>query len=168
MNKRLWGNLILILLSAALIGLAFYGPTPQDKNWQDLPPLTSLQAEQIQRIRIQKSHHAAMLLQRENNHWRMIKPQQAAANLNRIKQLLRISHTEVVRQLDAQQADLAQLGLQPPLLQLQLNDEKLGFGRTDPIHHLRYVLYQGKINLIRDGFQHHLQAPVSDWQQSTP
>ena len=125
-----------------------------------LPPLTPLQPQQIERIRISDSAGRDIRLEKRAGHWWL---EQAPANAGRIEQLLGISTTPSLRRFPIPQRRLAEFGLAPPTLRLWLNDLELDFGTTDPINGWRYVLTGGQIHLIGDGFQHHLIAPASSF-----
>jgi hypothetical protein len=125
---------------------------------QPLPPLTPLQPQQIERIRISDDTGRDIRLEKRAGRWWL---GQAPANQERIEQLLGICTTPSLRRLPATERRLAEFGLAPPPLRLWLNDLELDFGTTDPINGWRYVLTGGQIHLIGDGFQHHLSAPVT-------
>ncbi|MEN8167927.1 MAG: hypothetical protein ABFR65_10690 [Pseudomonadota bacterium] len=156
MSRRILLNLLLsglILLLALLVW--WLQPIP-------LPPLTPLLPEQIDRIHISDTTGREIRLHRQAGEWRL---KQAPANAQRIEQLLGICTTPSLRRFPAPLERLEEFGLTPPAIRLRLNDLELGFGNTDPLNGWRYVRLGDSIHLIGDGFQHHLTAPASTYQQ---
>jgi hypothetical protein len=152
MSRRSLINLLLSTLVLALaLGIWWLQP-------QGLPPLTPLQAGQIERIRISDTTGREIRLEKRAGHWWR---EQTPANEPRIAQLLGICTTPSLRRFPIGEKQLAEFGLAPPALHLWLNDLELAFGSTDPINGWRYVRLEGWIHLIGDGFQHHLSAPAS-------
>lgn len=98
----------------------------------------------------------------------MIAPHAVPANEPRIQTLARIAVTPVFQTLAAPTGRLAEFGLAPPGVRLRLNDLLLELGTTDPIHFMRYVLLEGELRLINDGFQHHLLAPAEAFVSHQP
>ncbi|MGD8589262.1 MAG: hypothetical protein PVG22_10575 [Chromatiales bacterium] len=152
MSRRSLLNLLLSLLVLGLILLVWW------LQPQGLPPLTSLQPEQVERIRISDARGRDIRLEKRSGHWWL---DQTPANEPRIEQLLGICTTPSLRRFPTAQRAMAEFGLADPALRLWLNDLELAFGTTDPINGWRYVRLDGQIHLIGDGFQHHLTAPAA-------
>ena len=152
MSRR---SLLNLGLSALVLGLILWVWWLQP---QGLPPLTLLQPQQVEHIRISDDTGRDIRLEKHAGHWWL---EQAPANEGRIEQLLGICSTPSLRRLQVPEQRLAEFGLAPPSLHLWLNDLELAFGTTDPINGWRYVLTGGQIHLIGDGFQHHLSASAA-------
>jgi len=152
MSRRSLLNLSLTLLVLGLI-LWVWRLQPQP-----LPPLTPLQPQQVERIRISDDKGREIRLAKRAGHWWL---DQSPADEERIEQLLGICTTPSLRRFPGAEKHLAEFGLDPPALRLWLNDLQLDFGTTDPINGWRYVLTGGQIHLIGDGFRHHLSAPAA-------
>jgi hypothetical protein len=157
MSRR---NLLNLLLSTLVLSLILWVWRLQP---QDLPPLTSLQPQQVERIRISDTGGREILLEKRAGDWWL---EQTPANEPRIEQLLRICTTPSLRRFPVAARAMAKFGLTDPTLRLWLNDLELAFGTTDPINGWRYVRLDGQIHLIGDGFRHHLIAPAAAFVES--
>jgi hypothetical protein len=146
-------NLLLFAI-AGLLGLLAWLSQPSPP-----PPLTLLDPQQISRIRISDLQGDETSLLRLENHW-MIGDR--PADQSRVRQLLKICQTPSLRRFTAPD-DLAPYGLTPAPIVMTLDDSTLSFGNIDPVNGWRYVLYQGEVHLIADGFYHHLIAPAEAW-----
>ncbi|MBL3588200.1 MAG: hypothetical protein JMN24_00205 [gamma proteobacterium endosymbiont of Lamellibrachia anaximandri] len=156
MSRRTWINLLLFALLCLLAALGWWlQPTP-------LPPLTDLDPDEINNIRISDNSGRAIRLHKSDGIWRI---GQTPADSSRIRQLLEISRTPSFDRFPAPEHQLEAFGLQPSAIRLQLDDLELAFGNNDPINNLRYVQINNLIHRIGDGFQHHLTAPETAWQK---
>jgi len=155
-------NLALAALVALLVLVVLFAPDPE----RDLPPepgpLTGLNPESLQEIRIHRNPGQTLVFRREHGRWRMTAPFAISAHQDRLQALSRIAATPSHRSFPADQANLAELGLTPAPLGLQLNGLTLEIGGTEPIRRRRYVLLDGHVHLIDDLFQHHLLAAAAD------
>ncbi|MCF6283348.1 MAG: DUF4340 domain-containing protein [Candidatus Polarisedimenticolaceae bacterium] len=149
---------LLLLLLPLLVAITWFQPG-LDKP--QIHPLTQLPADRINTIQIRKKSGTLIKLQRESGGWMMQSPTPGAANSQRINELLGISQTESHLSFPAEDEKLAEYGLSPPRIVLQLNELQLLFGDNDPVYQRRYVKVAGQIHLIDDGFQHHLLAKPS-------
>ncbi len=149
MSRRSLINLILLGLTT-FAGLLIWQLQPDP-----LPPLTSLQPDQIHSIRITDPAGRDIQLNKTAGQWRL---NQSAANTQRIEQLLGISTTLSLQRFPVPMERLGEFGLQPPGIRLWLNEIELDFGTTDPIRGWRYVQQGDQLHLIGDGFYHHLSA----------
>jgi len=147
----------LLLAALLLLGLLIWWlqPTP-------LPPLTPLQAGQIERIRLLGKGREIDLRRHDGHWWLGDRP----ANEGRIQQLLGIARTPSLRRIPVAQGRLAEFGLASPSIRLWLDGLELQFGDSDPINGWRYVRIGDQIHLIGDGFRHHLLAPPTAYLQA--
>ena len=70
------------------------------------------------------------------------------------------------RRFTAAEAELAELGLDPAPVRLELDGELLEIGGTEPIRRLRYVRIGEWIHLTDDLFLHHLLAAPEAFLQA--
>ena len=152
MTHKLRINLILVVI-VALLALLVWQSQPQP-----MALLSKLAAAEISHITI--SHGRDNLSMRlEQGQW-LIDGQPGLTS--RIEQLLTISQTPSLNRFPAP-SDLSPFGLKNPAVVLQLNQERFSFGDIDPLNGWRYVLYNGMIHLIGNGYHHHLTAPLDAW-----
>lgn len=156
MTRRTTINLGLFVFVLALAGAAFLA-SEQDSA-ETYPPLTGLSPASINDIRIKGQSGRLIHLERQGGEWIMTLPQRRLADTQRINGLLRIATTPSFLQVPARGRTLEDYGLAAPTAMLTLNDRRLSFGSTEPVNFRRYVLIDGLINLIDDGFFHHLVA----------
>jgi hypothetical protein len=156
MHPRLRLNLILLAL-VALLGLwVWQAQSP------GFTPLTPLDPAQVKQIAIGDLSGRQVNLQKRDGVWYS---GALPANTQRIEQLLGICQTPSLERFLAP-TELTPFGLDPAPIQLQLDGLLLKIGASDPIHGWRYVLIEGEIHLIADGFYHHLTAPPEAWLEN--
>lgn len=154
-------NLALLLLVLLLAALVWWSDPEQTQS--QFAPLTELLPEQINSVLISNQTGPAFRLQRENQEWRMTEPYQVMANKVRVERLLSILTSLVYTQFAAEQRNLAEFGLQPPLGLLRLNQLEIRVGDTEPINHYRYLAIGDSIVLIKDQFPHLLFASAESF-----
>lgn len=165
MNPRWWLNLGLTAMIGGLAAIAYFKPgvdRPAAK-----PALSTLSADNIQSISIERPGQEAIVLEKTGAHWRLTAPFRARANRFRIDNLLRIATAESEARLPAEEATLAQFGLAKPLLGVRFNGELFQFGAMHPLKQQLYVRYQDSVHLIG---AHHFQpaaARVNDFISSS-
>ena len=159
-------NLALAGVVALLALAALYGPEPGDTLAE--APLTVLDPGKIRQIRIDRRGRDPIAFERDADGWGMTAPYRIAANGDKLQALARIASTPSHRSFPAGQADLAELGLAPASLHLELDGLTLEIGGTEPIRRRRYVRLEGRIHLIADLFQHHLLAAAAAFVAPTP
>ena len=126
-------------------------------------PLTDLKAEEINFIRITDNHGRELVMERQQGRWMMTAPYKKPANEQRIKQLLGITTTRSFSRFTIPETRLAEFGLDPAPIHLQLNRTRLAFGGNEPIQFRRYVRIGDQLHLISNGFHHHLMAQADDF-----
>ena len=159
---RRWQVDLLLLAVAALLGVLVW-LTPDDALPPDVRPLTQLQQEAIDRIRISNGKQAVTQLQRHDGGWWMSQPYQVAANEQRISALLNILTTPSLERFALPDGGLEAFGLKPPRPQIDFNDLRLTLGGNHPYNHYRYLLIGSMLHLIRDVYPHHFLAPAEDF-----
>jgi hypothetical protein len=153
-SHKLRLNLILVAI-IALLALLVWQSQPQP-----METLSKLEPAEIRTITISTdtTSHTMRLVEGQ---WVI---EGTAGLSSRIEQLLTISQTPSLSRFAAP-ADLKPFGLDKPKWVLQLNQEQFFFGNIEPLNGWRYVLHDGVIHLIGNGFQHHLAAPIAAWQE---
>jgi len=154
MNRWTRTNLLLAVLVAALLA-AHLWPAGSTEH----PPLTGLAEAEITSVRVERSDRLRLALRRDEKAWQLTHPQQAAAQTQRVRQLLAIARAPVQQAFPATE-DLARYGLAMPAAVLQLNNLRLLFGDRDPSQTSRYVLVNDRISVIDDVFFNLLSLPA--------
>jgi len=154
-------NLGLFLLVLLLALMVYF--EPGKKTVIEKIPLTSLQPEEVDFIRISDNRGRDIVLEKQQGRWQMISPYRKPANEQRINQLLDITTTRSFSQFKAPKERLAEFGLAPASIYLQLNNVKLEIGGNESIQFRRYVRIADQVHLINNGYHHHLMAQADDF-----
>ncbi len=158
MKPKLLLNLVLLVVLAALAGVAFFEPGKQEPK----PVyLTDLDVDAINRFEL--TNQESLVFEKRDGHWWLDSPIQAPANDIRIRQLLNIAKAESQAHYPVKPEDLAKFALDKPLAVLNLGRLTLLFGGLEPIDMLRYVQIGETLHLVSDDFSHHLLAKATDY-----
>ncbi len=158
-NLGLFGLVLLLVL------VAYFEPginLPVDKT-----PLTDLKAEEINFIRLTDNRGRELVMEQQQGRWIMTAPYKKPANEQRIRQLLDITTTRSFSCFSIPASRLAEFGLDPASIHLQLNETQLEFGGNEPTQFRRYVRIGDQLHLISNGFHHHLMAQADDFISKT-
>lgn len=166
MSSRTLINIGLFVLVALLGAIAVYDPGLEEQTRTTLP-LTQLQPDEIHTIRLSNPGNLSIELEKRDGVWHMTAPRKAAANADKIRQLLGIAITASHSRFPLPKERLAEFGLEPASIRLQLNELVLEFGDNDPLNFRRYVRIGDQLHLISNGFHHHLMAGIDDYLAST-
>ncbi len=165
MSRNVTVNLGLFLLVLLLSLVAYFEPginQPVEKI-----TLTHLTPKDVSYIRISDNRGRDLVMQKQQGHWLMINPYKKPANEQRINQLLDITTTRSFSQFKIPDGRLAEFGLEPPSIHLQLNDLMLEIGGNESIKFRRYVRVGEQLHLINNGYHHHLMAQADDFVSKT-
>lgn len=154
MSHRALLNIGLLVLLLALGLIAFYEPGLEGPPQAET--LTALSPQDIKRIRIERQGADAIVLERKDKQWWMVKPLTVAANTVRIEGLLRVLKARSLNRYGTAALDLTRLGLDPPKARLIVDGTTIDFGITEPLNHRRYVLAGGDVHLIEDTAYYYL------------
>lgn len=147
MDKRLAINLSLIGFIILLSVLVF---NTDNQSEQTLTRLSSIDQKTIHQIKILRKEVDDFEFEKQNDQWQLTKPQFFRANHARINAMLRMLNVESHSQLNPAEVNLKSLGLDNPVVIMNLNEHEFKFGNTDAIDQRRYVLYEDKIHLTND------------------
>lgn len=163
--RRLGGiNLGLALVAALLALVAWLEPGLDHPG--ELPPLTAITPGSVSSIRVFQSGKVSMALELTPDGWRLTAPHAGPADAERVRQLLGILQTPSLRELTVAPERYAAFGLDAPELVLEVDGLPIAFGGLDPVSSQRYVLVEGTVHLIGDGFRHHLLAGPEGFRPS--
>lgn len=151
-------NLLLAALVLTLGALLFFEPGKDPVETQTA--VSAQSPDRIRRITRTGPGEETLTLERQGPGWAMLAPYRVAADAARVRGLLAIAGEPSRARFPAVPGELAGFGLDPPGIRLELDDEQLGFGRTEPVHFRRYVLVGDHVHLIDDyGYRHLIAAP---------
>jgi len=147
MNKRWLLNLSLLGATVVLAVLAVWRPGIDQPV--AMPPITTVNAEQIRRITISRSETDRIELERVNVDWKMVKPVSGRANIFMVNDVLRILSAKNQQSLPPGAIEqLERFGLGIPAATVQLDQIEIRFGNTNPVNNLRYVMLQQQVAMI--------------------
>jgi hypothetical protein len=151
-----WTQANLALAACALVLLAV-DRWPVDST--QAATLTNLSPTTATTLRIERGRELRLAFQRAGEAWRLVHPRSAAADEDRVAQLLAVARAPVLQRFPAG-PDLAQFGLDSPTAVLQIDDTRLTFGDRDPTQHYRYVLFDDEVRVIDDVYFNLLSLPA--------
>ncbi|MBD3669875.1 MAG: DUF4340 domain-containing protein [Gammaproteobacteria bacterium] len=149
MNNRLWLN-SLLALGALVLGIVYFAAPDDQDHEARYQNTTSLQAEDVQRIRLQRRDEDDIVLRRRDSAWRIESPLSLPANPKRVETLLQLLRQEHHGRFTRDQVKLHEIGLDNPRVAVQYDDLRMAFGHTDPLSRRRYVLIQDQVYLLED------------------
>ncbi len=158
-NLGLFGLVLLLAL------VAYF--EPGIKQAAEKIPLTNLKPEEVDFIRISDNRGRDLVMERVQGRWQMRSPFKKPADEQRIRQLLNITTTRSFSRFALPEAQLAEFGLDPAPIHLQLNETRLEIGGNEPVQFRRYVRVGDQLHLISNGFHHHLMAQADDFVNKT-
>lgn len=154
MNRWTTVNLLLAGAAAVLLALDLWPDRPGDRA-----TLTPLTADEIRSVRVERAGRLELAFEHDRGDWQLTHPVQAPAEPRRVGQLLAIARAPVEHRFTAS-SDLAAYGLDPPKAVVQFNQNRLSFGERDPSQHGRYVLADGRIQVIDDVYFNLVTLPA--------
>jgi len=155
MNNKLLINLLLLVLVAILGLFAWLSP---DAEQQQVDRVTQVKPKAITTMLIKHPDGAVVSFERRGEHWFMRQPYALAANPVKMASLVRVVEAPALQSFPRPEQDrLGQFGLDRPI-QLKLNGDEFLFGGIEPISGHRYLLFNGRLMLIVDRFQHLLSS----------
>ncbi len=154
-------NWILIAVVAAL-GMAVYWQVNKEVA-QFEPPLSALDPAAIKQIRVTCLECVSRRFERVDRHWRMRQPYDLPADDTQVARLLSIATSAVRSRRSFSSLDAKKVGLDPPLMSLDLDGEHFDIGTTDAFNGDRYVRTGDTIAMVPDRFSPFLvAAPASE------
>jgi len=144
-------NTLLLAVVVIALGAGVYAEVQREQGM--LPtPLTTLDPQNVKTLTIRCRDCRERRFEHRANGWWMTQPYPLRADAAAVSRLLIIAGAPVRKTLDANAYDLANLGLDKPVVTLQLDEVALEFGGEDPIEHDRYVRTAGKLVRVPDRF----------------
>lgn len=136
-------NLLLLAVAAGLFTLLAIDERQEKaaiaKAIERQPPLTALDANAIQRIRLRNTGSPDIVLEKTGSGWQLREPVALPADLVQIGNLTALVALETRGSLDGTLAKRADLGLDPPRSAITYDALPLGIGEIEPLKRSRYV-----------------------------
>jgi hypothetical protein len=156
MKRATRTNLILIGIVAAL-GFAVYSQVGHEIAEFE-PPLTALDPGSIDQIAVSCTQCVPRRFVRDKQHWTMQAPYAMAADDDAVNRLLSIAASPVRLRHPGSAFDAKKIGLDPPLMTLELGALDIDIGMTDVLRGDRYVRIGDTIAMAPDRFSPFLAA----------
>ena len=147
MTRQWTLNLVLLLAILALVAIAFFQPGLV----KNAAPhrLTEIDALKVNKITITRPPDDIIELTRNGQQWEIDKPFHARASDFIVSNVLDIARTASLNQLPySAKQDAGKYGFDKPKVVLQLGNERIVFGDTNPLNQQRYVLYHDRVHMI--------------------
>jgi hypothetical protein len=150
MRKRWLLNLTLLGIILVLVALVIY--TNEQQKPTEQPKLTDLEAGKVQNIRIERADKAPISLMKDAlGFWQMTAPFNLPANTYQVERLLQTLSARDYKSLEADNLNLADFKLSPPLATVKFDQLTVAFGDNSPLEDgQRYVRVNQKIYLLTD------------------
>lgn len=157
--RRLGVNFLLLMLVVGLASLVGWQLQQKKQVTQNsrLLPLSLAEVNSVVVERRQDGFDAQLEFKREGDQWRLVQPQQIAANPVKVRQLFTLLDEKVESSYPSAGKDLSAYGLDPAELSLSINGYKLVLGNTNPVSNNRYILNAGQIQLVNEAVYSLLQ-----------
>ncbi|MEE9552389.1 MAG: DUF4340 domain-containing protein, partial [Gammaproteobacteria bacterium] len=123
--------------------------------------LTATDPENAEHIKIIRRDLDDITFKKQDNRWFMQHPYAITANPVRINTLLGVLQAHSYAQFDTTEVTLGRFLLDHPLVSIQIDDNLIKFGDTNPLERLRYVLFNNTVHLINDSLYQQLLAPAT-------
>lgn len=146
LRRRWLLNAALLVLIGALAWLVIYRAT-QEKDVTG-PPLTTLVADAISQLRIERPNQPAITLEKTGKDWRLTAPLPARANRFNVEGLLRILTAPGETRFPVVAAELAKFGLDRAQSRVRYDNDEIAFGSLHPLNNRIYVQYRNEVVLI--------------------
>ena len=154
----MWLNLVLLIVLATLIGVAFFEPGKEEAS---TVYLTEIDGDTINRFELKNQEN--LVFEKKEGHWWLSSPFQAPANEIRIRQLLNIAKAESHARYPVKSEELVKFELDKPKAELNFGQTMLRFGGSEPIDMRRYVQIGYTLHLVDDDFSQQLLAKATDF-----
>lgn len=160
-SRRLWLNLLMLLLVVGLSGLAWW-LVNKPQHGEEL--LYSESPDAIKLITLERPSELEearkIRFELQEGYWWMVAPRKIMANGVRLRQLFTFLNEEVVASYDAAGKDLKQYGLSPGKVTLRFNEQQYVLGINNAVSNNRYVLHKNKIKLVSEAIY---GSVTGDW-----
>ena len=137
MSREARTNLILFVIVICLSLIAWYQPGVKKVITHYL---TSLKADEIHTIVIEREAIGSIKLSKHNDNWFIDEPYPLPANTLRVNTITTLADKRSYAQFQVKDSELSRYQLDKPPVSIWLNNHKFILGNTDPIKQQRYAM----------------------------
>lgn len=162
MSPRNLLNLGMLIAVGLLILVVVYEPgkTPPPKQ----PPITTLKQDDINHVHITRTTDEDIILEKQNGKWQMLQPYALPTNEFRVESLLRLVEAASHSKHNLKDLDPAKFGLDKPRATITFNKKiRIGFGKSEPMQHRRYISVNDSMHLITDTFYYQVAGKATNF-----
>ncbi|MEZ5462662.1 hypothetical protein [Dokdonella sp.] len=156
MQRATRTNLILVGI-AGLLGLAVFWQVGTETARFE-PPLSTLDPARVERVAVNCHACTVRRFERRDGQWQMLEPYALPADDAMVERLIDIAASPVRLRRPLHELEPKKIGLDPPLMQLVLDDESFDIGVTDALRGDRYVRSGDVVAMLPDRFSPFLTA----------
>lgn len=144
-------HIVLLAVVVAALGVGIRLELKREEKF--LPaPLTSIDPIEARTLSIRCPDCRTRRFEHRAKGWWMLEPYPLRADDAAVTRLVAVARAPVRKKLDAGSYDLAKLGLDPPRIDVSLDNVAIAFGDEDPIEHDRYARVGGELFRVPDRF----------------
>lgn len=147
-KKRLWLNLLLLVIVTALIAFVVFRKEDTSDLYKTLYDKSI--GDNAKELIIHAENQQDVVIQRENDIWTVIKPTTFVADKDKVRHLFTLLSENAESSYDIKDKDLVQYGLDKDRLSISFNGVKMIFGKLNQVTQKRFVLKGDKMYLIAE------------------
>lgn len=140
-------NLVLFIVLVSLASTIYFS---EEVDITQLATLTKDRPDGITNIVIRHNDSQTQLRKINNEQWQITQPVAIAANNFRVNSILKLLNAPVHSSYSIEDINLVQAGLEDSRTSIQLDQQLISFGVTNPATKLRYVKLNDKVYTIED------------------
>jgi hypothetical protein len=142
--RRTWITTgIMLVIAAALGAFIFFKPPARESSLQ---ALSALRPNDAVKLRIARSGKPVMELERKGLYWMLTAPYAAPVDLFQVARALSVLDAKSTVNYPAN--ELRKFDLDPPSVQVTINDKSFAFGAINPVTREQYVLTNNSVHAI--------------------
>lgn len=132
------------------------------------PAILAVEFDDLRTLRVEVDGRAPVELARAGEGWRMLAPVAFDADLGRLQNIVAGLGVAAHASYPVTEANLEELGLDPPRARLVVDGEVIEFGDTSPADGRRYLRQGDTVHVVDDLVFFRLGGPVHGWAQRQP
>lgn len=140
-------NLVLFIVLVSLASTIYFS---EEVDNTQLATLTNTRADDVTAIVIRHNGSQTRLQKINNDQWQITQPVAIEANNFRVSSILKLLNAPVHSSYPIEDINLVKVGLEDSRTSIQLDQQLISFGITNPATKLRYVKLNNNIYTIED------------------